>query len=130
MSRSWIGQGLRWWLAVAFVSASLLGCGGGGDPQPIAKAKELALATTGVPPETGVWWNPAESGRGYTIERQGNMVLMGSSMYESSGAPVWYVSVLALQYNGSYAGALTRYSGGQTLNGAYRPPSGSTQVAT
>ncbi len=55
---------------------------------------------------------------------------MGSYMYESSGAPVWYLSVLALQYNGSYAGALTRYSGGQTLDSAYSAPAGSTQVAT
>ena len=130
MFASLVGRALRWWVAVAFVSASLLGCGGGGDPQPIGQAKALALATTGVPPETGVWWNPAESGRGYVIERQGNLVLMGSYMYESSGASVWYLSALTLQYNGSYAGALNRYSGGQTLDSAYRPPAGSTQVAT
>jgi pimeloyl-ACP methyl ester carboxylesterase len=127
---SWVVRALRWWLAAAFVSTSLLGCGGGGDPQPTSSAKALALATTGVPPETGVWWNPAESGKGYVLERQGNAVLMGSYMYESSGAPVWYLSALALQYNGSYSGALIRSSGGQTLDGAYRPPAGSTQVAT
>lgn len=130
MFASWVGRALQWWLAVALVSASLLGCGGGGDPDPVGKAKALALATTGVPPETGVWWNPAESGRGFVIERQGNAVLMGSHMFESSGAPVWYVSFLALQYNGSYAGALIRYSGGQTLDSAYRAPAGSTRVAT
>lgn len=125
-----LGQAVKWLLAAAFLSAALLGCGGGGDPEPAGKAKALALATTGVPPETGVWWNPAESGRGFVIERQGNSVLMGSYMYDNSGAPVWYLSVLALQYNGTYAGALMRYSGGQTLDGAYRAPAGSTQVAT
>ena len=130
MLASWVGRALRWWVGVAFVSASLLGCGGGGDPEPVSKAMDIALATTGVPPETGVWWNPAESGRGYVIERQGNSVLMGSHMFESSGAPVWYISVLALQYNGSYTGALVRYSGGQALDSAYRPPAGSTRVAT
>ncbi|HMA09403.1 MAG TPA: lipase family protein, partial [Ramlibacter sp.] len=83
-----------------------------------------------MPPETGVWWNPAQSVRGYVIERQGNAVWMASFMYESSGAPVWYLSFLTLQRDGSYAGAMTRYSGGQTLDSAYRPPTGSTQVAT
>lgn len=130
MLRSWMGRALRWWLAVALVSASLLGCGGGGDPQLLGKAKELALATAGVPPEMGVWWNPAEPVRGYVIERQGNSVWMASFMYESSGAPVWYLSFLTLQLDGSYAGAVTRYSGGQTLDSAYRPPTGSTQAAT
>lgn len=130
MLASWVGRAVFWCLSVAFLSASLLGCGGGSDPQPIGQAKSLAVAATGVPPETGVWWNPAEPGKGFVIERQGNSVLLGSYMYESSGAPVWYLSVLALQYNGSYAGAMTRYSGGQTLEGAYRPPAASTQVAS
>jgi hypothetical protein len=123
-----LGRALTGWLAAAFVGAFLLSCGGG-EPEPIGKAR-IALSSQAVPPETGIWWNPAESGRGYVIERQGNLVLLGSYMYERSGVPVWYLSVLALQSDGSYAGALTRYSGGQTLDGAYRAPTGSAQLAT
>ena len=130
MLTSCFGRALKFWVAAAFVSGSLLGCGGG-EPEPIGRAKvQATLSSAAVPPETGVWWNPAASGTGYVIERQGNAVLLGSYMYESSGAPVWYLSVLALQSDGSYAGALNRYSGGQTIDSPYRPPAGSGQIAT
>ncbi|WP_084461211.1 M30 family zinc metallopeptidase [Curvibacter gracilis] len=72
--------------------------------------------------QNGVWWAPDQSGRGYFIEAQGNLVSIGSYMYDTSGQPVWYTALATL--NGSSAsGLLYQYGNGQTLTGSYRSPS-------
>ena len=60
-----------------------------------------ALPTGAALPETGWWWNPAESGRGMFIEvqadSQGNLALYSAIYgYESSGAPSWHVATSTL----------------------------------
>ncbi len=50
---------------------------------------------TGTPdfqPFTGWWWNPAESGSGYSVELQGDTIFIVGYMYETDGRPVWYLS--------------------------------------
>src|ERR1700734_524864 len=42
--------------------------------------------------QTGWWWNPAESGRGFAIEVQGNQMYLAGYMYDSAGNPTWYVA--------------------------------------
>ncbi|WP_084090888.1 hypothetical protein [Andreprevotia lacus] len=74
-------------------------------------------------PQTGWYWNPAEGGRGYAIEVQGNQIFLVAFMYETNGVATWYASTLTQQANGQYAGELMRYAGGQTLGGAYKAPS-------
>lgn len=82
-----------------------------------------------VVPQNGIWWNPAESGRGFAVDRQGDRVALGGYMYETNGVATWYLAVLQKRANGTYAGDLLRYAGGQTLGGAYRPPTSNTKVA-
>jgi hypothetical protein len=97
-----------------------------------AAALEKATGTIALPyvePATGWYWNPAESGRGFAIERQGDMLFLAGFMYEVSGAQVWYVSSPRKNSEGSYDGALIRYDGGQSIGGAYRAPTGA-QVGT
>lgn len=97
-----------------------------------AAAQEKATGTISLPyvePATGWYWNPAESGRGFAIERQGDVLFLAGFMYEVSGAQVWYVSSPRKNSEGSYDGALIRYDGGQSISGAYRVPAG-TQVGT
>lgn len=91
----------------------------------------LQTATTAgaVLPQSGWWWNPEESGRGFAIERQGNKIFLAAFLYETSGINTWYVSALTQQPNGSYTGAMTRNAGGQTLTGTYKAPSSSLIVA-
>ena len=36
-------------------------------------------------PQTGWWWNPAESGRGFSIESSGNNLFMAAYLYDVSG---------------------------------------------
>mgnify|MGYP002382153217 CR=1 FL=1 len=85
-------------------------------------------------PINGWWWNPAEGGRGFAIERQGNQLFAAAFLYEDDGSATWYVATLSqqgLQSNSStYSGAITRYSGGQSLLGSYRAPTSTTQVGT
>ncbi len=81
-------------------------------------------------PESGIWWNPGEPGRGFAIEAVGTSIVLGAYLYEANGSPVWYVGNLSLKTDGAYAGPISRYSGGQTLSGLYRAPSSTAVVGT
>ena len=70
----------------------------------------------------GWWWNPDESGRGYSIEVQGDVMVMAAFMYDGQGNPVWYLSSGTMTTPGHYDGSLLQFSGGQTLSGPYRAP--------
>jgi hypothetical protein len=76
-----------------------------------------------ITPQTGFWWNPAESGRGYTIEKQGDNVFMAAYMYDVSGRSTWYGVGPAVMIGPSFSTQLTTFSGGQTLTGAWMAPS-------
>ena len=73
------------------------------------------------PPQTGWWWNPAEDGRGFSIEARGNNLFFASFLYDVSGRSTWYVSSGPSSLDGSYySGDLLAAHGGQTLAGPYR----------
>jgi len=80
-------------------------------------------------PQDGWWWNPAESGSGYAIERQGDSLFMAAFLYEAGGAATWYAASLALQPDGTYKGDMTRFVGGKSLLGAYKAPASNSIVA-
>ena len=90
----------------------------------------LAGNAFAVAPENGWWWNPTESGSGYAIERQGNSIFMAAFLYEASGAATWYATLLSLQPDGTYKGDMTRYVGGKSLLGTYKPATPTSVVAT
>ena len=94
---------------------------------------ERYLYGSGTPafqPETGWWWNAAESGRGFTIEIQGNTLFMAGYMYDASGNPVWYSTSGTMASATVYMGNWQQFANGQTLTGAYRPPSNPGNVGT
>ena len=73
-----------------------------------------------APPQTGWWWNPAEDGRGYSIEKRGNNLFFAAFLYHPSGRSTWHVSSGPVSLEGSlYNGDLLSASGGQTLGGPY-----------
>lgn len=74
-------------------------------------------------PETGWWWNPAESGRGFSIEVASGKLFMASYLYRPNGSATWWASGGPLNPDNSYTGELLEYRGGQTLSGPYRPAS-------
>ncbi|MGE0498494.1 MAG: hypothetical protein AB7O72_11755 [Ramlibacter sp.] len=94
------------------------------DDVSIAPVGSLSLL-----PQVGWWWNPAEGGRGFALERQDDKIFLAAFMYDANGKPTWNVSTLTRQADGTFTGAMTRYRGGQTLLGTYRAPAGSTPEA-
>ena len=82
---------------------------------------------TGVQPETGIYWNPAEGGRGFTIEVNSNVATVAIFHYADDGRPTWNLTAMQLP-NGSAVGVsgdLFGYTGGQTLTGPYKQPTSS-----
>jgi hypothetical protein len=78
------------------------------------------------PPQTGWWWNPAEGGRGFSIEARGNHLFYAAYLYDDTGRATWLVSTGNTSLDGSlYTGDLLSFAGGQTLAGAFPgfPPS-------
>lgn len=73
-------------------------------------------------PENGWWWNAAESGRGYSIEIQGNAVFMVGFMYDEAGNPLWYFAQGTIDSANAFNGAWQQAANGQTLTGPYRAP--------
>ena len=124
-------------LAMLFAAVAALGaCGGGSSTDPAtAAATDVSARSERLTPQaiftptSGIWWNPQESGRGFTFELQGTQIFMAMYTYETTGAATWYAATLTQQANGSFTGTLDRYSGGQSLTGSYRAPTLGGKVA-
>ena len=84
-------------------------------------ADGVNVAPVAGQPENGWWWNPAESGRGFFIEWQGNTFDLAGYMYDDQGNPVWYLAVYATTDITQAAGNWWTYANGQTLTGIYKP---------
>jgi lysyl endopeptidase len=88
------------------------------------------LAKTGTvnPPnpsssvQSGWWYDENASGQGFGIEVVNGRLFVGGFLYDSAGAPVWFVSNGAMQTSTFYSGTINQFGGGQSLTGAYRAP--------
>lgn len=86
-----------------------------------------SAAAGGLPfmPFDGLWWNPDESGTGYGLQVQRDVMVMTMFSYTPAGEPVWYYAPGRLAGNGTgvtVSGSLERYSGGQCASCAYLRP--------
>ncbi len=72
-------------------------------------------------PQTGYWWNPAEGGRGFTIEQgaSGNL-FFATYLYSANGTPVWYAAGPSPMSGLTFSQPMLAYANGQTLSGAYQ----------
>ena len=71
---------------------------------------------------SGVWWNPAENGRGYTIEVRGNTLVFYTYLFDAAGNATWYGGANTMNLNGTVDVQLQEYAGGQSLLGSYKAP--------
>jgi hypothetical protein len=81
-----------------------------------------ALAFT---PMTGGWWNPDESGSGYTMQVQHGVLVMTMLSYTADGDPIWYLGIAKMANAGggvAATGKLDKYRDGQCASCAYEPP--------
>jgi hypothetical protein len=73
-------------------------------------------------PEVGWWWNPAEGGRGFAIEIQGNAMYFAGYMYDPNGNALWYLASGNMTSPNVFQGTWTQYQNGPALTGAYKAP--------
>lgn len=73
-------------------------------------------------PETGWWYNPSESGRGFALEIQNGVMFLAGYMYDGTGNPIWFASGNQMRSLSWYQGNWVQYANGQTLMGAYHAP--------
>jgi len=75
-------------------------------------------------PASGLWWNPNESGRGFTIDTQGpGIMIVTAYVYQPSGPATWFLTAGA--YNNAtntYSGTLGAYTNGQCFGCAFKSP--------
>jgi hypothetical protein len=73
-------------------------------------------------PQAGWWWNPSESGRGFSLEIQKGTMLIAGYMYDAGGNPIWYSSQGTMTGTDTYQGNWVQFGYGQTLTGSYEAP--------
>lgn len=87
------------------------------------KALLLTLAATGLlatgahayEPESGLWWNPAESGTGFTIDLQDDFMAVTIYGGGSNGEAKWYLAANRLDGNAYFEADLLAFSGVQPI---------------
>jgi len=73
-------------------------------------------------PESGMWWNPAEGGRGFALEIQDNYLFFTGYLYNPDGSQLWYTTQGTMRGNAAFDGVLTGYRGGQCIGCPPRNP--------
>lgn len=73
-------------------------------------------------PETGWWWNPSESGRGFNIEIQDNGLYFSTFIYNADGSQQWYTAYGVINSAGYFSGPLTTFRNGQCIECGYKSP--------
>ena len=81
-------------------------------------------------PETGWWWNPAESGRGFFMEWKNNYAFLAGYMYDTNGAPIWYATQNPMVTPNQYTGSWFKVENGQALTGPYKKPDKATPIGS
>jgi len=88
----------------------------------------LHLAFAGVAhawlPESGWYWNPSESGRGFNIEVQDSSIFLAAFVYRPDGTPVWYTAGGPMTNDRFWTADLFETTQGQCMGCAYRAPTG------
>lgn len=83
----------------------------------------FALSAVAAPasPQSGLWWSPSESGRGYTLDAQNEYMVVAFFGYDDSGKMQWYYAEGPLGCGGyCWSGVLYKFDNGQPLNGSWR----------
>ena len=96
-----------------------------GGVVPIERFNIVASGIDAAPkasqPESGWWWNPEESGRGFFMEWQNGTIDLAGYMYDEQGNPVWYLGVYETPDIRAVNGNWWSYANGQSMSGTYKP---------
>jgi hypothetical protein len=108
-------------VALTFSSDTLATLTWPGGAVPLERAR-FGSGVAPFQPDTGWWSNPAENGRAYSIEVQGDSLFAGAYMYDDSGNPVWYYSSGRMATPTTFEGQWLQSANGQTMGGPWRAP--------
>jgi hypothetical protein len=78
-----------------------------------------ASGAVAILPDSGWYFNANESGRGFNIEIQNNVLFMAGFLYDTTGKPIWVVSGGPMSSDRTYSGAAIQTANGQSLGGSY-----------
>lgn len=93
-----------------------------------AMAAHGAALTGG--PTRGLWWNPAESGRGFNIEMQDDVMIVTSFVYAPNGSATWFISAGRYDFaTSTFTATFDANTGGQCIGCAYVRPQGIANAA-
>jgi hypothetical protein len=84
----------------------------------IALAVTVGSASAAIP-DSGWYFNTAESGRGFNIEIQNNTLFMAGFLYDAAGKPIWVFSGGVMSSDRTYSGPAFQTANGQALGGSY-----------
>ncbi|MCA9238553.1 MAG: hypothetical protein KDA37_00060 [Planctomycetales bacterium] len=87
----------------------------------------MAMPAHAFMPESGWWWNPSQSGRGFNLEIQNKRLFISIYSYTASGEPFAYGAGGEMSSDRTFTGTLTLTKGGPCLGCAYTQPT--TQAA-
>jgi hypothetical protein len=79
----------------------------------------FAGSASAVLPDSGWYFNPAESGRGFNIEIQGDTLFIAGFLYDTAGNPIWIFSGGPMSSDSTFSAAAYQTANGQPLGGAY-----------
>lgn len=79
----------------------------------------LAHSALAYEPESGLWWNPAEPGTGYTIEIQDDFMAVTLYAGDSDGEAKWYLAADRLQGNAYFEAELLSFYAVQPIGQPY-----------
>jgi hypothetical protein len=88
----------------------------------VSFASSASAATVGGP-ATGLWYNIQNPGRGYGIDIQGDLMIVKTYIYETSGDPIWYLSSGTYNHATSvFTSTYDSYSNGQCFGCPWHQP--------
>jgi hypothetical protein len=91
----------------------------------------VGSAPPAVAPYVGSWWNPNESGTGYSIDYRHGMLVVTTYSFAQNGTATWYISAGQLSGN-TFTATLDKSVNGQCISCTYRPitPNGNDGTIT
>lgn len=73
-------------------------------------------------PAPGLYWNPQESGRGFSVDQQNGVVVVAAYVYREDMTPVWYLAAAPLVDGRRLNADLLEFDQGQCLGCPYQEP--------
>jgi hypothetical protein len=74
----------------------------------------LSVVAQGFVPQVGLWWNPAESGTGYSLDSKHGVLVVTVYTYTADGQPMWYLASGPIT-NGAFVATMDKYAGGPCI---------------